>query len=255
MDGFFLQTAPGEEDDDEQTSEGVFIFTADAEQVSAGDKVTVQGTVAEFYGNTQITAAAMAVCSSGNTLPSVVMVPMDNSTMEPMEGMLVGVPSNSVVTDIYNLGRYGQFAVVRHETRPFTGTHLLAPGADAVAANAISESYVMIIADASTDQNPDPVIFPNPALSASNTLRSGYSVASGTGPLMYTFGEYTLLTDTPADVLFGDFNNPRTDPPSVGGDVKIAVFNVLNYFATDWSSSSARGADTAEEFERQSAKI
>ena len=41
----------------------------------------------------------------------------------------------------------------------------------------------------------------------------------------------------------------------VGGRLKIAVFNVLNFFATDFTGSNARGADTALEFARQRAKI
>ncbi len=46
--------------------------------------------------------------------------------------------------------------------------------------------------------------------------------------------------------------NPRTDQPEdTGGSLKVASFNVLNYFTT----LGSRGADTPEEFERQRTKI
>ncbi len=61
--------------------------------------------------------------------------------------------------------------------------------------------------------------------------------------------------------------NPRTaQPDDVGGSLKVASFNVLNYFTTiddgmndicgpNWQIMECRGADTTEEFARQRAKI
>ncbi len=45
--------------------------------------------------------------------------------------------------------------------------------------------------------------------------------------------------------------NARPEVPEVGGEVTVASFNVLNYFTT----LGDRGANTAEEFARQQAKI
>ena len=55
------------------------------------------------------------------------------------------------------------------------------------------------------------------------------------------------LTSLPS---FAD-SNPRPPAPSIDGSVKVASFNVLNYFTT----LGSRGADTPEELERQTAKI
>jgi predicted extracellular nuclease len=48
-DGFYLQEEDSDTDGDSATSEGIFVFTGGAPSVSAGDKVEVAGTVAEFF--------------------------------------------------------------------------------------------------------------------------------------------------------------------------------------------------------------
>ena len=53
--------------------------------------------------------------------------------------------------------------------------------------------------------------------------------------------------------------NPRTTAPDdVGGSVKVASFNVLNFFNGDGMGGgfpTSRGADTYDEFVRQRIKI
>jgi predicted extracellular nuclease len=47
-------------------------------------------------------------------------------------------------------------------------------------------------------------------------------------------------------------------PPTVGGNIKVASFNVLNFFNGNGAGGgfpTTRGADTAYEFGRQKAKI
>ncbi|EGG43978.1 large secreted protein [Streptomyces griseoaurantiacus M045] len=75
--GFWMQDP--EPDADPATSEGVFVFTSSAPKVSAGDAVTVTGTVSEYVpggtssGNqsvTEITRPQVTVVSSGNALPA-----------------------------------------------------------------------------------------------------------------------------------------------------------------------------------------
>ncbi|MDQ0814109.1 putative extracellular nuclease [Streptomyces sp. B3I7] len=75
--GFWMQDpAP---DADPATSEGVFVFTSSAPKVSAGDAVTVTGTVSEYVpggtssGNqsvTEITKPVITTTSTGNPLPA-----------------------------------------------------------------------------------------------------------------------------------------------------------------------------------------
>ncbi|MGW0712762.1 endonuclease/exonuclease/phosphatase family protein [Streptomyces sp. NPDC002643] len=79
--GFWLQDTRA--DDDPATSEGVFVFTGSTPKVTAGDAVTVSGTVGEFVpggtssGNqsvTQITRPTITVVSSGNAVPAPAVI-------------------------------------------------------------------------------------------------------------------------------------------------------------------------------------
>ena len=58
-----------------------------------------------------------------------------------------------------------------------------------------------------------------------------------------------------ADV-HGERTRVRPSPPDVGGDIKVAAFNVLNYFTTFVEDNpDARGAVNAAQFAIQKAKI
>lgn len=95
-------------------------------------------------------------------------------------------------------------------------------------------------------------------------MRAGDTLASVTGVIDFGLAtnsntglaDYRLHpTETPVFVR----SNPRSaTPPLVGGNVKVASFNVLNYFNGDGLGGgfpTSRGASTAAEFSRQKAKI
>ena len=173
--------------------------------------------------------------------------------------MLVSMPQPLVVNDVYNLARFGQITL--SEGRQYQFTHNNTPDADGYAAHlAALQLNQIILDDARTSQNPEPVMYPPGGLSASNTLRTG-AVASVDGVMSYGFGAYRL--HPVGEVLFS--NNERPEAPAeVGGNFKVAGINVLNYFTTIDNGASicgglnnlgCRGADSAEEFERQRDKL
>jgi uncharacterized repeat protein (TIGR01451 family) len=80
-DGFYLQDP--NPDDNEATSEGIFVYVGDVPDVAVGDLVSVTGRVHEYYqggvssGNlstTEIEDVTVAVLSSGNPLPPPVVL-------------------------------------------------------------------------------------------------------------------------------------------------------------------------------------
>lgn len=81
--GFYIQDATG--DGDSATSDGVFVFTSTAPTVSVGQDVQVTGTVVEFLQSnnaqrltlTEITSPTVVVLSSGNALPTAVLIGPD----------------------------------------------------------------------------------------------------------------------------------------------------------------------------------
>jgi len=115
----------------------------------------------------------------------------------------------------------------------------------------------ILVDDASTKQNPDPVVYPPPRLSANRTLRVGYTVAGLTGVMHYSYGSYRIQ---PTAVLEFTAANARDNSPSSVGasSIKVASFNVLNFFngnGTGGGFPAPRGASSASEFSRQRDKI
>jgi hypothetical protein len=164
------------------------------------------------------------------------------------------------VTEVYNLGRYGQ-VVLSQGGRLFQPTNVVTPGVAANNLQAANDLRRLVLDDANTSQNPDPIIYPSPELSATNTLRAGDTVTGLTGVLDVYYDYRLQPTTTPTFV----HANPRTAAPaSVGGTLRVASFNVLNYFSTidtgadicgPAGDQGCRGADSASEFTRQRDKI
>lgn len=255
--GFFVQQPDSERDNDPKSSEGIYV-DGGSTAVQVGDRVRVSGTVAETYNQTRIAPASVVVCASNQALPVATNVSLPVaalSDLEAFEGMRVALPQTLTVTETYQLGRYGQILV--SNGRLVQPTNVAAPGAAAQAVQAQNDLNQILLDDGSNAQNPDPIVFPAPALSASNTLRGGDTVTGVTGILGYDFGAYRVTpTTAPAFV----HTNPRPAAPVLpaAGNLKVASFNVLNFFNGNGMGGgypTARGATNATEFARQKAKI
>lgn len=258
LNGFFLQQA--EADANPATSEGLFV--ASNQSVSTGDRVHVVGTVAETYGMTRLdNVSSVDVCSSGHALPTPVAVslPFDQAGNEPehWEGMLISLPQTLSVTENYNLARYGEI-LLSSGGRLFTPTQIALPGQAAIDAAADNALNQLLVDDGSNTQNPAQVIYPQPdGLSAVNTLRSGYTVTNATGVLTYDFGVYRLQP-TRALAFVADNSRPAALESNATASLKVASFNVLNFFNGNGLGAgfpTSRGADTLAEFNRQRDKI
>ncbi|MDT4329627.1 ExeM/NucH family extracellular endonuclease [Methylomonas sp. MS20] len=259
LNGFFVQQADGETDADPTSSEGLFI--AASASIHVGDRVRISGNVAETYGMTRLeNVSPPQVCASGQALPAAVAVELPfgpDNRQESREGMLVTLPQTLTVTENYNLARYGEF-LLSSGGRLLTPTQAAEPGAPALAIAAQNLANQLLVDDGANLQNPDPVIYPEPAgLSGANTLRVGDSVSGATGILAYDFGAYRLQ---PTQTLTLNADNPRDQAPTPDRrtSLTVASFNVLNYFNGDGNGGgfpTARGADSPAEFAKQRAKI
>jgi len=280
LNGFYVQDTG---DSDPATSDGIFINEAiggSRGPVNAGDLVRLRGTVAETFNQTELnTITSMLVCGSGTVTPTDVTFPVSSTTfLERYEGMLVRFPQTLRVTDNYDLGRFGEVGLAAVPdygngivyTRLMTGTQVATPGAPAVAATDLNARSRILLDTGSNNTygNLAPTAnWPQDGggLSFTNTLRLGDRVnvdGNGVytpivGVLGFGFSVYRIHPVPGSAITFGPSDNPRPAvPPSVGGRIKVASANVLNYFTTYTSvSSNARGADNEVEFKRQRDKI
>ncbi len=245
--GFYIQgTTP---DADPQTSEGIFVASASS-SVAVGDLVAAEGTAAENFGETRIDGASIEVISTGNSLPAATSYDLPRPagvTFEPVEGMRVTFPEALTATEHFQLGRFGEITVSA-DGRLMQPTDVGQPGAEAQALLDDAARRRLLIDDGSSIQNPATVPFLSP-----QALRIGDTATGITGVLGFGFGLFRLQPTAP--ITFTRVNDRPAAPAEVGGDVRVASFNTLNYFTTLTSENSdARGADTEAEFARQQIK-
>ena len=262
LNGFHVQDPTG--DGNAATSDGVFIYAPGAADVLVGDGVRVRGTVSEYNGMTEVTLIKLWVCSSGNNVtPTALSLPVASlDDFEPYEGMLVTFPQTLYISEYFNFDRYDE--IVLTSARQNQPTAVYEPGSTEAAALAQANLLDRItLDDGRSVQNPDPALHPNGSIfDMSNLFRGGDTVQNVTGVLDYSFDLYRVQPTQGADHIAA---NPRTTAPNdVGGSLKVASFNLLNYFTTidtgaficgPAGDQECRGADTPEEFARQRAKI
>lgn len=259
LNGFFIQEEDADQDHNPLTSEGIFVFDSGSNvAVNVGDVVRVNGAVSEYFGMTQITAGAVLVCGSGaGVTPTVLTLPVADSTeLERLEGMSVVVQQTLTVTENFGLGRYGEL-VLSANGRLFNPTQIALPGAAAQAVLEQNNLRRIVLDDGSTRQNPLIIPYPAPELTAYNTVRSGDTVQGLQGVLNYGFNEYRIQPTAVPIFVPQNLRTPAPDLPNTGS-LKVASFNVLNYFNGDGLGGgfpTSRGADSIAEFERQRSKI
>lgn len=269
--GFYLQERDADVDGDPATSEGIFVYDRDGlVDVAPGDRVRVTGTVSEYFGLTQIGAQSVEVIGQeALPAPKNLTLPVAAiADLEAFEGMRVRLSQALVIAEYFNFDRYGEIVLAQPlpgEDRPYTPTAVELPGSVEAAARAdINLRSRITLDDGRTTQNPDPARHPNGAeFTRDNLFRGGDTVSDVLGVLDYRFSLYRVQPTQGANHVAA---NPRPlTPDAVGGRLKVASFNVLNYFITldqggnlcgpPGYEQECRGADDAEEFERQRAKI
>lgn len=277
--GFYMQSLVG--DNNAATSDGIFVYTATAPTVAVNQLVRLSGTVVEFSTGggtvTEISGPTIISANPGYTVaPTPITLPVAGG-LERYEGMLVTLTGPLTVGQNYFQARYGQLTLSAGG-RLETPTNKYRPGtAQALAMAADNAARLIVLEDGNTLQNVDPTPFTGPtgALRGGDTIGSitgvidyGPTTATASGP-----GAYRILPLDNAALQYSITNPRSTTPPSVGGNLKLASFNVLNYFTTftngqtadggtgqtcltgQSASSSCRGADSMAEFVRQQTKI
>ena len=272
--GFYMQDGPP--DGDLQTSDGVFVFdgTNPSTDIDVGDVVEVTGTVAEYFGETQINASSVRVTGTGAVVPFPLNLPVSGTTnnsdgdpiadLERYEGMLVEFPDTLTVNSLRNLARFGT-VVLSEGGRLMQFTNGNAPDVAGYAAHKDMHARRSIVLDDGLRvQNPSAIHYLEAGASTDYSIRSGDTLDGLVGNLRYSRGSggdgdetWRLMPTIDPEFVA---SNPRPAAPAIGGAVRVASFNVLNFFSTiDGGQSNCgpqqdqgcRGADSATEYARQ----
>jgi predicted extracellular nuclease len=281
LQGFYLQDVGG--DGNAATSDGIFVFTGNADTVVAGEVVRVTGFARERFNQTSLngsnsnTAPVVSIADCGTTTS----VPATDVTMpfaaadapERYEGMLVRLPQSLVISEYFNYDRFGELVLglpLDGESRPFTPTSIVDPGGPALARLQANLLRRITLDDGLSTQNPSLLRHPNGnPFALTNSFRGGDTVANTVGVMGFDFSLYRIQPTAPAAYTS---TNPRpTGGPVVDGAIHVAAMNTLNFFITgDFPTGDARDnkcgpaqnvecrgfdADQPDEFTRQRDKL
>jgi 5'-nucleotidase len=252
-------------------SDAVFVYLttnpANHPAATVGDRIRVTGTANEYNGLTQITIGSrtdVQICERGVALPAPVALelPLDPAARESVESMLVAPVGAYTVSEVYNTNRYGEVVLAAGDRPAMQPTDVARPGSAEALAVAEENSRRRIVLDDGRTTNLATAGLLPPYLSKAEPLRVGDTVeAFGPTVLSYGFDEWRLQPTTPvtaetpaAGRTTFKSTNPRTAAPEdVGGDIRVASFNVLNYFVH--FGGDARGAANEAALQKQEAKI
>jgi predicted extracellular nuclease len=235
LDGFYLQQAT------EQGPVGLFVYLpkatpSEAVLITPGRHLQLLARTGEHHGQIQLQRVERIEPCARDRLPEPLTVqwPISEEQLPRLEGLLLKFPQALTVTGNHELGRYGSLTLAADRLFRPTNT----PGDT-------QERSVLLLDDGSYRALPSPI----PFLDANGSRRVGSSLDGLTGVLARAFDAYRLHPTH--DPHFEDAN-PRPGPlPAPGQRLRVATFNLENYFI----SLGQRGAANAAELERQRAKL
>jgi len=275
--GFYMQDSKG--DSNPRTSDGIFVAITASElkdlKLQSGDKVTVTGKVKEAYGWTQLAATKINVQSRGHAIKptNLVSLASDKSlkeTLERYEGMRVTLTPSTPLVISRNFGfdrrvKRNNLALSVNTVNAQPNQHYAPNSKESLLhAKHIADNELIL---ESFNRAPAGTIpwYPSFAQMQSNNqynyMRIGDGVSQLSGVVGYSHKSYRLFVESNATSDNFKKNNPRTDSPKIkAGEIKVATFNVLNYFNSPFGGDQNplkqnRGAKTQAEFEVQRTKI
>ncbi|WP_133405753.1 ExeM/NucH family extracellular endonuclease [Parashewanella tropica] len=264
-DGFFMQSAMADVDDNNKTSEGIFVYLGKGKDAPKwlvpGSQVCVKGKVEEKFGLTQITSdEARLAKTSEDKAPIPVATEFKllgdetyTQAMERHEGMKIKLVADSemVVTSPYGYnGRYNSMTL-SHKTPLFKPTQIHMAGSKEVAdlQKANDARRLEIETDLSAPKGHIPY-FPD-FNAETGFMRVGDTLQNIEGAIGYSFGKYRLYvtneikpTDFTRTVERADIETPTI---AEKGDLRVASFNVLNYFTSHSEIGGALNASCKDQ--------
>ena len=263
LSGFFIHSFAEDMDDNPTTSEGLFAVTEKHHSsVDIGEQVQLTGKVTERSLLTSLVdISSITTCGDAESLPDItdLKLPVQSlAELEALEGMPIKLSASSAneltISGHYNYPRHGYFDV--SSGRLWTPTQIVMPGQDAKRQAEENQLNRLQVDDNSNVVEPSPLPFSNLWHGKQNSLRSGATIASFSG-IISQFNNAYRVQPTEDLTLESSSKQPQL-PEKANDSVRIASFNVLNFFNGNGSGQgfpTPRGADNTEQMKRQLQKI
>ncbi|MGM0477205.1 MAG: ExeM/NucH family extracellular endonuclease, partial [Pseudomonadota bacterium] len=241
LDGFYIR---GREPAPDGLPAGLFVYAPDVEggTLEPGHWLRLTGRAGEYRGRLQLhRLEALVHCGEAPDEPLAVSLPLTEVVEDParLEGVWVRIDEPLTVSGNRELARHGTLLLTAGG-RAFQPTNFVDGGGTIPAGNRL------LLDDGDYGWGADPI----PHLDAHGTRRTGDRVEGLTGVLTRAFDRWRIHPTEPPAFKAA---NPRPAPlrAPAKGRVRVAAFNVENYFLT----LGERGAATARERRRQRAKL
>lgn len=224
---------------------GIFVYLPEADErleqlVTPGRRLRFEARTSVFRGQQQLTRVGNVTDCGNPGLPEAVELVLPATIpLSRLEGLKLEFPQTLTVSGTRQLARYGTLALSA-DGRVFQPTNFVVAEVEA------HRGRRVILDDGSYHSWPEPL----PWLDQQGTRRVGSEVEGLVGVLAWAFGDYRVHPLRPPRFVEA---NPRPRPPPSPAPqaVRVAAFNLQNYFMTP----GERGADNRAAFKRQRARL
>ena len=243
-------------DGDAATSDALFVLLGPEQTVQPGQWLRITGTVQELpagKGGQALTMlkAETVIAARSRPAPAITVLEGVPASWEVLEGMQVRITAPLTLSGQDQLTRHGELTAA-FNGRLWQPTELTAADtAENAALVADNARRRLRLDDGSSQRDPSRVSY----LPDDAQLRTGMVFTGVEGVVDQRYdGGYRLQLTGPLQVPAIE----RLQPPVVAGALRIAAFNLENYFNGDSRGGgfpTLRGAKTAAQFQAQQAKL
>lgn len=258
--GFFLHSVPDADDGDPATPEGVFVeYERESPAPRVGQRLRLRG---EWTASDDAARAALALrkvqqaqACGASPLPDPVVMDGPPTDWQRHAGMRVRIPGPLVITGNEQLLRHGELWL-SFDGRLHTPTERVLPGGAVQTQLDRDARRTIVVDDGRSGDYPRRLWHLPVEPGADAPYRAGSRVSGIEGVLDQRFGTWRVqLTEAIEQVE----QAPRPAPPGRADDtLRIASFNVLNYFNGDGKGGgfpTERGAGSRNDLRRQRDKL
>jgi len=228
LDGFYLQGG--------NPPAGVFVYAPGFKPPAPprhGERWRLRARTGRYRGRVQLEAIdGTRFCGKAPVAP-VELDATRRHRLPAFADRLVRLKGPLTVADVYNLGRYGSLGLAVGG-RPFHPANGVDGGA----------RLGVLLDDGSYRRQPRPL----PFVDNNGVRRAGDRLGDITGILTRAFGDWRIH---PLDPPRFERRNPRPEPPGAGDGLRVAQWNLRNYFV----DLDGRGARTPGDLERQRQRV